>query len=160
MNERNKDRRPLQQSRKPASATSMTDLRNHVLFLGFLRGFCRVSLGSLHKTAAPPPFLNILLHLQRHKRSTPPPPVIDASHLEHHKRLAPPPPLNTMLHQSHKTLTLRPLQNNTLHHKIAIPPLPLNNTLHLEHRKTSITPFIRTPYCILSSTRHQIRLPL
>ena len=28
MNERNKDRRPLQQSRKPASATSMTDLRN------------------------------------------------------------------------------------------------------------------------------------
>ena len=28
MNERTKDRRPLQQSRKPASATSMTDLRN------------------------------------------------------------------------------------------------------------------------------------
>ena len=28
MNERNKDRRPLPQSRKPASAASMTDLRN------------------------------------------------------------------------------------------------------------------------------------
>ena len=87
------------------------------------------------------------------------PPLYNRVHLGHHKRSAPPPPLNIMLHQNHKTLTLPPLLNNTLHHKIEIPPLPLNNTLHLEHRKTSITPFIRTLYCILSSTRHQIRLP-
>ena len=130
-----------------------------------------------HKRSTLPPPLNNTLHLEHHKRSDPPrpferyvtswasedinpaPPLYNRVHLGHHKRSAPPPPLNTMLHQSHKTLTLPPLLNNTLQHKIAIPPLPLNNTLHLEHRKASITPFIWTPYCILSSARHEIRLP-
>ena len=108
------------------------------------KGFFRVSLGSLHKTSAPPrplnnalhlqhyktsappPFLNIMLHLQHHKRSTPPPPVITTSHLGHPKTISPATPLNTTLHlQYHKRSTLPP---------------PLNNTLHLEHHKRSDPP--------------------
>ena len=127
-----------------------------------------------HKRSTLPPPLNNTLHLEHRNRSDPPrpferyvtswasegispaPPCTIGCTLG---KSAPPPRLNTMLHQSHKTLTLPPLRNNTLHHKIASPPFPLNNTLHLEHRKTLIAPFIWTPYCILSSTRHQIRLP-
>ena len=64
--------------------------------LGFLGGFFRVSLRSLHKTSAPPRPLNNALHLQHYKTSAPPPFLNIMLHLQHHKRSTPPPPCDPL----------------------------------------------------------------